>query len=154
MDQSLTGRFIARKRKEKNLTQEQLAERIGVSNKTVSKWETGKSMPDYAVMKRLCKELQITVAELMDGEEKEEELHVCGEEQIMDLLRRVQELEQQRTMLYGIMLIVMGITLQAVAHTVGGSDMMDFLSGVLLGVSVGEMLVGAYVIGCRVILKQ
>ncbi len=44
MDQSLTGRFIARKRKEKNLTQEQLAERIGVSNKTVSKWETGGSL--------------------------------------------------------------------------------------------------------------
>src|SRR5699024_12543149 len=109
---------------------------------------------DDAVMISLCNELQTTVAEPTDGTEKEAEMDVCGEEQIMDLLSRVQELEQHRTMLYGIMLIVMGIALQAVAHTIGGSDMMDFLSGVLLGVSVGEMLVGAYVIGCRVILKQ
>ncbi len=43
MNQILTGKFIAQKRKEKNLTQEQLAEKIGVSNKTVSKWETGVS---------------------------------------------------------------------------------------------------------------
>nr|WP_288724101.1 helix-turn-helix transcriptional regulator [uncultured Sellimonas sp.] len=72
MNQLTTGKFLARKRKEKNLTQEQLAEKIGVSNKTISKWETGKCMPDYAVVKSLCEELEITVAELMDGEEAEE----------------------------------------------------------------------------------
>ena len=72
MDQLMTGKFIAHKRREKNLTQEQLAEKLGVSNKTVSKWETGKCMPDYSVVKGLCEELEITVAELMDGEETEE----------------------------------------------------------------------------------
>ncbi|MEE1257476.1 MAG: helix-turn-helix transcriptional regulator, partial [Lachnospiraceae bacterium] len=68
MNQQATGKFIAQKRKEKSLTQEQLAEKLGVSNKTVSKWETGKCMPDYSVVKILCEELEITVAELMDGE--------------------------------------------------------------------------------------
>ena len=53
MEQLKVGRFITKKRKEQNLTQEQLAERLGVSNKTVSKWETGKCMPDYAVVKNL-----------------------------------------------------------------------------------------------------
>ena len=72
MNQIATGKFISRKRKEKNLTQEQLAEKLGVSNKTISKWETGKCMPDYSVVKTLCEELEITVAELMDGE--------CGNE--------------------------------------------------------------------------
>lgn len=72
MNQIVIGKFIAQKRKEQNLTQEQLAERLGVSNKTVSKWESGKCMPDYAVVKRLCEELRITVAELMDGKEAEE----------------------------------------------------------------------------------
>jgi len=72
MNQSTTGKFISKKRKEKNLTQEQLAEKLGVSNKTVSKWETGKCMPDYSVVKDLCKELDISIAELMDGEESEE----------------------------------------------------------------------------------
>ena len=51
MNQQATGKFIAQKRKEKSLTQEQLAEKLGVSNKTVSKWETGKCMPDYSVVK-------------------------------------------------------------------------------------------------------
>lgn len=51
MNQSATGKFISWKRKEKNLTQEQLAEKLGVSNKTISKWETGKCMPDYGFVK-------------------------------------------------------------------------------------------------------
>ena len=63
MNQLVIGKFIAQKRKKKNLTQEQLAEKIGVSNKTISKWETGKCMPDYAVVKSLCEELEITIAE-------------------------------------------------------------------------------------------
>ena len=50
MNQLLVGKFINQKRKGKNLTQEQLAEKIGVSNKTISKWETGKCMPDYSVI--------------------------------------------------------------------------------------------------------
>ena len=85
MNQLMTGKFISQKRKEKNLTQEQLAEKLGVSNKTVSKWETGKCMPDYSVVKSLCDELGITVAELMDGEEAEEKsVRTYDDEQIMD----------------------------------------------------------------------
>ena len=53
MNQLLVGKFITQKRKEKNLTQGQLAEKIGVSNKTISKWETGKCMPDYSVIELL-----------------------------------------------------------------------------------------------------
>ena len=49
MDQIAIGKFIAKKRKEKNFTQEQLAERLGVSNKTISKWETGRCLPDYSI---------------------------------------------------------------------------------------------------------
>ena len=67
------GSFIAAKRREQNLTQEQLAERIGVSNKTVSKWETGKCMPDYSVIELLCKQLNITIGELLAGKEMEDE---------------------------------------------------------------------------------
>ena len=69
MDQIAIGKFITKKRKEQNLTQEQLAERLGVSNKTISKWETGKCMPDYSIVELLCKELNTTLAELMNGEE-------------------------------------------------------------------------------------
>ncbi len=147
MDQIRTGKFIAKKRRELNLTQEQLAEHLGVSNKTVSKWETGKCMPDYTVVKNLCEELKVSVSELMDGEEGEDKsVRVYDEEQILDLLRRTQELEKQRTMMIGVVLIVMGIAMQALSHTLGGSDARDFFSGVLLGLSVGEMLAGIFII--------
>ena len=148
MNQSITGKFIAQKRKEKNLTQEQLAEKLGVSNKTISKWETGKCMPDYAVVGSLCDELEITIAELMDGEEREEKsVRAYDEEQIMDLLKRTQELEKQKAMLYGVLLLVMGIALQALSHTIGGTDVKDFFSGLLLGISIAEMIVGLFVVG-------
>ena len=148
MNQLATGKFISQKRKQKNLTQEQLAEKLGVSNKTVSKWETGKCMPDYSVVKALCDELEITVAELMDGEKSEEKsVRTYDEEQIMDLLKKTQDLDKQKELLYGVLLIVMGIALQALSHTLGGSDVKDFFSGLLLGISIAEMLVGVYVAG-------
>ena len=84
----------------------------------------------------------------MDGEISEEKsVRTYDDEQILDLLRRTQELEKQKNTLYGIMLIVMGIALQALSHTIGGSDFKDFISGLLLGLSIGEMLIGVYVVG-------
>ena len=62
MNQLVIGKYISLKRKQKNMTQEQLAEKLGVSNKTISKWETGKCMPDYSIIKNLCDELEITVS--------------------------------------------------------------------------------------------
>ena len=95
-----------------------------------------------------CFSFLFTVAELMDGEESEERsVRLYDDEQIMDLLRRTQELEKQKNQLYGILLIVMGIALQALSHTMGGSDMQELFSGILLGLSVGEMLVGVYILG-------
>ena len=148
MNQLTIGKFIAQKRKEKNLTQEQLSEKLGVSNKTVSKWECGKCMPDYGIVKPLCQELNITVSELMDGEVKDDNsIRVFDEEQILDMLRRIQQLEKQKMSIFGILLIVMGIALLAFSQLIGGTDFRDFLSGLMAGISVGEMLVGVFIIG-------
>ena len=68
MDQKKIGRFIAELRKEKGLTQAQLAEKFGISNRAVSKWENGKSLPDASIMINLCNSLGITVNELLNGE--------------------------------------------------------------------------------------
>lgn len=146
MNQSEIGMFIARKRKEKVLTQGQLAEKLGVSNKTVSKWETGKCMPDYGIKQSLCQQLDITISELMDGEEAEpDSIRGYDGEQVLDMIRRIQNLESQKVSLYGIILITMGIALFAVHFSIGGSDVKNFFSNILLGLSIGEMLVGAYV---------
>lgn len=68
MDQNKSGKFIAKLRKEKNMTQEQLAEKMGVSINAVSKWERGLSFPDVSLYKKLCKELGINIEELINGE--------------------------------------------------------------------------------------
>ena len=68
MDQVKIGKFIAERRKQKGLTQMQLAERLGVTDRAVSKWENGRSMPDTSIMLELCDALKISVNELLLGE--------------------------------------------------------------------------------------
>ena len=154
MNQAVIGSYIAKKRREKNLTQEQLAEKLGVSNKTISKWENGKCMPDYSIIEQLCKELSVTLSELMDGEDAtEDSVRIYDDEQILDLLRRTQELERQKNILYGIILIVLGIACNAMAGTVSGSEVQEFISGLLTGLSVAEILAGIVIVG-RTVLKR
>ena len=68
MNQDKIGKFIAKKRKEKNLTQIQFAEKLGVSDRSVSNWENGKNMPDMSLFPIISKELNITINDLMSGE--------------------------------------------------------------------------------------
>ena len=145
MNQTAIGSYIARKRREQNLTQEQLAQQLGVSNKTISKWENGKCMPDYSIIQTLCDALHVTLPELMDGEDAaEDSVRVYDDEQILDLLRRTQELERQKGVLCGFVLIVLGIASSALSRTTGGTDVQDFFSGILMGLSVAEILAGIW----------
>ncbi len=68
MDQVKIGKFIAECRKKENLTQMQLAEKLNITDRAVSKWETGKAMPDSSIMLELCDALKITVNDLLSGE--------------------------------------------------------------------------------------
>jgi len=68
MNQEKIGKFISKSRKEKKLTQQDLAEKLGVSNKAISKWERGICMPDISMFKPLCKELDISINDLLNGE--------------------------------------------------------------------------------------
>lgn len=67
MDQEKIGKFIFECRKEKGITQEQLAEKLGVTNKSISRWENGKTMPDISLFESLCDELDISINELLSG---------------------------------------------------------------------------------------
>ncbi len=154
MNQTAIGNYITKKRREKNLTQEQLAEKIGVSGKTISKWENGKCMPDYSIIEQLCKELSVTLSELMDGEDAaEDSVRVYDNEQILDLLRRTQELERQKGILYGVILVVIGIASNAMSGMTTGSEFREFISGLLMGLSVAEILAGIVVVG-KSVLRQ
>lgn len=68
MNQEKIGKFILKRRKEKNMTQQELADKIGVTDRAISKWENGRGMPDLSLMKPLCDELGITINELISGE--------------------------------------------------------------------------------------
>ena len=87
MNQEKIGKYISEKRKEKKLTQEELAERLGVSDRAVSNWENGKNMPDLALFKPLCKELGITINDLMSGENVNDNKYIESlEENIVDMV--------------------------------------------------------------------
>ena len=87
MNQEVIGKFILSCRKDKGLTQMQLAEKLNISNRAVSKWETGKSLPDASNMLELCEILGITVNELLSGERLTtmEEYQKRAEQNMVDL---------------------------------------------------------------------
>ncbi len=92
MNQDKTGKFIAKCRKDKNMTQEQLAEKMGVSINAVSKWERGLSFPDVSLYKKLCKELGINIEELINGEkDKSEE---AKERAIISTIKETKKIEK------------------------------------------------------------
>lgn len=144
MDQIAVGRFIAQKRKEQNLTQEQFAEKIGVSNKTVSKWETGKCMPDYSVIEAVCKELHIGLAELLRGGDTENDVY--ANQAIWEALREQKKRKNKKILWIGCLCIVLGITQLILSQCMGETDFQLGLSGLLLGASFPEMALGVFLV--------
>lgn len=92
MDQIKIGRFIAQERKQKNYTQRQLADRLGISDKTISKWERGNGFPEVSLLLPLCEELDISVNELLTGElVSDTEYRKKAEENMVNLVKETQE---------------------------------------------------------------
>jgi len=147
MNQLTIGKFIAQKRRELNLTQEQLGEKLGVSHKSISKWETGKCMPDYSIIEPLCQALGITISELLDGEENEKEnIRTYDDSIILTLLEREQRMQTQMQMLIGIMLAVIGIALASFNGPIDGPCFQNFFHGIISGMSIVISLIGVFVI--------
>ena len=109
MNQIKIGRFIAERRKKKNITQSQLAEKLNVTDRAVSKWETGKSMPDTAIMLDLCNILDITVNELLYGEEIIMENKNDKNEQI--LIEMAKEVEHKNKTIWTAMYVILIVSI-------------------------------------------
>ncbi len=107
MDQIKIGKFIAECRKQKDLTQLQLADRLGITDKAVSKWERGISMPDSSIMLELCDILGITVNDLLSGEKVTmDNYNKESESNLLEMLRQKQQADKRllrMEMLAGIM---------------------------------------------------
>lgn len=91
MNQVKIGSFIAACRKEKGYTQAALAEKLGITDRAVSKWEHGKNLPDASIMLELCNELGISVNELLSGERLEMEQYQENAEQNLIAMKQVDE---------------------------------------------------------------
>ena len=96
MDQIKIGNFIAECRKKNNLTQMQLAEKLNITDRAISKWENGKGMPDSSIMLDLCNELKISVNELLSGESiKMEDYKKQAEENLLKMEKEREEKDKQ-----------------------------------------------------------
>ncbi|MBO6233091.1 MAG: helix-turn-helix transcriptional regulator [Clostridia bacterium] len=96
MDQVKIGKFISECRKKQNLTQMQLAEKLNITDRAISKWENGKSMPDSGIMLDLCNELKISVNELLSGEViKMEDYNVKAEQNLLEMKKQKEEADRK-----------------------------------------------------------
>lgn len=100
MNQMQIGKFIAEERKALNYTQRELAEKLGVSDKTISKWERGNGLPEVSLMVPLCKELNITVNELLSGERLQEvNYKEKAEENMVSLIKHQEYVETYKPLI-------------------------------------------------------
>ena len=111
MDQIKIGKFIAQRRKAQELTQAQLAEKLNITDRAVSKWETGRAMPDSSIMLELCDILSISVNELLNGEKISMENNDRKNEQL--LLDMAKELEKKNKTVWTSMWVIMIISMTA-----------------------------------------
>lgn len=110
MDQVKIGKFIAESRKQQNLTQSQLAEKLDITDKAISKWETGNSMPDSSIMIELCDILKISVSELLKGEKTMENNNQNNEQLLLDMAK---EIEHKNKTIWTTMWIIMIVSMIA-----------------------------------------
>ena len=104
MDQIKIGKFIAECRKKNDLTQMQLAEKLNITDRAISKWENGKSMPDSSIMLELCNELKISVNELLSGEMIEmKDYNQIAEKNLLEMAKK-EEVQNKKMMFYEIVI--------------------------------------------------
>ncbi len=142
MDQIKIGAFIAERRKNKNLTQAQLAEKLNVTDRAVSKWETGRSLPDSSIMLDLCRELGISVNDLLYGEvitmENNNEKY---EQQLLELVKQKEE-SDKRLLLIEIIIGFLAIAVMlALCLTAAYVQMEDWLRIVLIIIGFVPVLI-------------
>ena len=123
MNQEKIGKFIAECRKGNNMTQQELAEKLGVSDRTIGNWENGRNMPDLSLFKPLCKELGITLNDLMSGEKvKEKEYQEKLEENIINTINYTNKKIENRNTFIGLTFITFGILISITAVAIFPSE--------------------------------
>lgn len=149
MDQKKTGSFLRELRKEKQLTQEQLAERFGVTNRSVSRWETGSNMPDLSILVELADFYDVDIRDIIDGERKGEDMNK-EEKERLQLVADYAETEKNTLLMrlrifsiVGLVSLIAGLTMMVVSRD-NNLPIYDYLMGTLMGVAIGALLVAVF----------
>lgn len=145
MEQIKIGKFIASCRKEQSMTQAVLAEKLGISDQAVSKWETGKSMPDSGIMLELCELLKINVNELLSGEHITMEDYNAKSEEVILGLKSENEKYAKRLLRSEVYIVVVGVV----------ASLAMIIAGTIIALKNGEndpLAVVLIVSGCVIVV--
>lgn len=149
MDQKKFGSFLRELRKEKQLTQEQLAERFGVTSRSVSRWETGSNMPDLSIMVELADFYDVDIRDIIDGERKGEDMNK-EEKERLQLVADYAETEKNTLLMrlrifsiVGLISLIAGLTMMVISRD-NNLPVYDYLMGTLMGVAIGALLVAVF----------
>ena len=146
MDQKKFGSFLRELRKEKQLTQEQLAERFGVTSRSVSRWETDSNMPDLSILVELADFYDVDIRDIIDGERKGEDMNK-EEKERLQLVADYAETEKNTLLMrlriisiVGLVSLIAGLTMMVISRD-NNLPVYDYLMGTLMGVAIGALLV-------------
>ncbi len=142
MNQIKTGKFIAEQRKKVNLTQMQLAEILNITDRAVSKWETGKSLPDSSIMLELCNILKITVNDLLSGEViTVDDYNKETENKLIEMVKQKEESDKRLLKIEIVMGICCILPLISSLIIVAAVPMAEWLSSVIVLASILPLLI-------------
>ena len=143
MDQIKIGKFIAECRKKNNLTQMQLAEKLNITDRAISKWENGKGMPDSSIMLDLCNELKISVNELLSGEVLEmNNYNEKLEKNLIDMVKQKEESDKRLLTMEIVIGVLAGLVLFILIFVASFVEMADWLRILLIITGLIPFMIG------------
>ena len=145
MDQVKIGKFIAKCRKNNNLTQMQLAEKLNITDRAISKWENGKAMPDSGIMLDLCNELKISVNELLSGEViKMDNYNEKAEENLLEMKKQKEEADKKMLKLEWVIGYISSITFLTLIFVASFIEMETWIRILLIVFGFFVFLIGMH----------
>ena len=152
MDQKKIGALLKKLRNEKGLTQEQFAEMVNVSNRTVSRWENGNNLPDLDILIQISDYYEIDLRELLDGERKSEKMNKELEETVLKAVDYTNsETERYNKRVHWLLLVgaILWFTSNFISHTsLGENNVMSAVSEFCAGAAGGMIICGIIVTSC------
>lgn len=145
MDQKKVGAFLKELRKEKGLTQEQLAEQFGVSGRTVSRWETGRNLPDISLLIEISEYYHVDILEILNGERKGGKM-TDEEKKTIQKVADYADSEKKRLLIKARIISIVGLIsllISLIMETISLSSMIpvyEFVKSVCLGLAVGALI--------------